>query len=1357
MRNSVDIELAEKWQQQRSNIEASLQQAFMQHAIDNSGLLTSARRGTLVADQLYELMLNFIVGKAGEAAVTAVAEQLAGQGMAMVTGGQMMRSLAQAHWLETAEPEVKAALLHKLADFQLLFMEKLARAREVIYQRRQESSQDALQQALHTQLEQQRHLRRTQEQWNQSINEILQLNARLARTTDESELLDEAVNGICQALNLADVTIYELHIPEQHWAVRTTTAAGRKPGHAIPAATLQLLDKVLGNDDEIISRYQSEKGENVLSMTLALRVGKKLLGAMIANSSGLKMGGYEGFPILLRTFAQNLAALWRNLFLLTETRQRAHELEILHGRYVDNIWNTETAALHATYSEDGLQIVRKLSKSSDDNQGRSIPLLVGGHSFGYIRLPDDVTLTHEETEFTQAVIREMASALNNAHLLQATRSYSTQLSVAAEVSRAATTILDRDRVIQEMVELIRDRFGLYYVGFYLIDEQNETAVLKAGTGNAGQLQLEQGHKHIIGGKSMVSHAIVSGQARLEQDVTQTEAFSHNPLLPHTRSELALPLRSRDRTIGALTVQSTEIAVFNSETMTVMQSLADQLAVTIENATLFAQVQTNLAETSRLYETSRRMSEARDQREVYQCLVDFAGQSNLADVVHAIIADPTAPDYFLVPALWSRVNIPYNVTDRFPRNKFQFGEKLTQNQLILLRDAQNDTSVDVFTRRLFKASNLRGSALIPIHLENEWLGTLALHCTEAKLFTNQELQPFLTLADQAAVILANQQLLQQTDSLYHIGRALSHALTREDALGIAVREVVKYTGAAQCRFVLYDKQTGIGTVAAEYLPTTFASTVQLPMLGDFAYEYLSEQRQPLLLEEKRANVPPEAVRRHVLQFGAKASLLIPAASQQELIGFMALDSSREKRLFSQTNIIFAQTVVDHLTTQIENIKLLDEALSRAQELITLNQIQSNISGILDLNGLAKIIYDQVGRLLDNTFFILARYESDTNLYRPILYVNEGQLLAAEPRRLLPGEALYQFLHNGEPLLADPSHPLMREGKTSSLDRAPKSSLWVPLLQEGLATGLICVQSHEARAYNENDRQLLRSIATQTSLAIANAQLFEKTQANVIELSRLFAGIQTANEQLRQLDQLKTQFLANMSHELRTPLNSIIGFSRVILKGIDGPLTTEQEEDLTSIYNNGQHLLMLINEILDMAKIEAGKMALAFEMVNIEDAAQATLSTMRSLIKEDVELLHDLEPELPLIEADPMRVRQILMNLLSNAAKYTDEGSILLQINRDSEARIHIAVRDTGIGIATEDFDKLFKAFEQVDSSTTRAMGGTGLGLPITEWLVTMHQGRIWVESELGMGSTFHVTLPLRQEVNTTELLPDPVTA
>jgi signal transduction histidine kinase/putative methionine-R-sulfoxide reductase with GAF domain len=638
----------------------------------------------------------------------------------------------------------------------------------------------------------------------------------------------------------------------------------------------------------------------------------------------------------------------------------------------------------------------------------ALPLQVRGRIIGALTVQSATADAFAPTLIStlQTMSDQLAVAIENAQLLQTAQRYSNQLSVAAEVSRAATTILERDRLITEVVELIRSRFDLYYVGLFLTDQEEQLAVLQAGTGEAGRVQVEQGHHLPLDGQSMVGQAITTNHFQVSQDVATATNFKPNPLLPDTRSEAALPLRVRDRIIGALTVQSSQLDAFTIEAITVLQSLTDQLAISIDNAGLFAQIETNLEETSDLYEASRRLSEAPDQDSTYQALINFAQMRNLCDVVH-IVNQPEAEvdrNIFIVTAkYWSRPGIVYDPPERFEMSQlapYDHPAETTQ-KFIIFADSQNEPSLSDELRHLLRTNDITRTPLLPIVTEGQWLGTIILHrLGEARPFTENELKALRTLADQSATILANQ--------------------------------------------------------------------------------------------------------------------------------------------------------------------------------------------------------------------------------------------------------------------------------------------------------------------------------------------------------RLFAEIQAANEKLRQLDQLKTQFLANMSHELRTPLNSIIGFSRVILKGIDGPITQEQEEDLNSIHNNGQHLLMLINEILDMAKIEAGKMMLAFEEVDLAETSYGAITAVRNIVEEKgVTLRAEIANNLPTIDADPVRLKQILINLLSNAAKYTEKGQIDLLVRPDGDDHVRIAVKDTGIGIAPEDHETLFRPFEQVDSSPTRVAGGTGLGLPLTKWMVTMHHGEIWFDSQIGKGTTFYVRLPLQQ--------------
>ncbi len=301
----------------------------------------------------------------------------------------------------------------------------------------------------------------------------------------------------------------------------------------------------------------------------------------------------------------------------------------------------------------------------------------------------------------------------------------------------------------------------------------------------------------------------------------------------------------------------------------------------------------------------------------------------------------------------------------------------------------------------------------------------------------------------------------------------------------------------------------------------------------------------------------------------------------------------------------------------------------------------------------------------------------------------------------------------------------------VDRFTSDSLVVPLRVGDQVIGVIELDEKADRSgWSEEDHALARAVAQELAVAFQDARSYQLTQQALVEM--------------READRLKSQFLANMSHELRTPLNSIIGFSRVILKGIDGPITESQEEDLSAIYNAGQHLLGLINNILDLSKIEAGKMELAFTDVDLREIIHGVMSTATGLVKDKpIELITDIPDDLPMVQADNIRIRQVLLNLVSNAGKYTEQGHIGISartIHRQGRSEVVIAVFDTGPGIAASDQERIFEPFSQVDASPTRKTGGTGLGLSISRHLVELHGGTIWVESIPGEGSTFAFTLP-----------------
>jgi len=292
-----------------------------------------------------------------------------------------------------------------------------------------------------------------------------------------------------------------------------------------------------------------------------------------------------------------------------------------------------------------------------------------------------------------------------------------------------------------------------------------------------------------------------------------------------------------------------------------------------------------------------------------------------------------------------------------------------------------------------------------------------------------------------------------------------------------------------------------------------------------------------------------------------------------------------------------------------------------------------------------------------------------------------------------------------------------------------ALTLPLEVRGEAIGQLAVAGVEQ--VSPEAVKLAKAIATQASIHLETLRLNEELQKRAAEL--------------QEMDRLKSGFLANMSHELRTPLNSILGFSDVMLMELDGPLTPNMNDDLRLIQKNGQHLLHLINDVLDMAKIESGRMNLnpeKFRLHNMLEEVNSITSTLASEKNLSLFIEEDSDQEIE-IYADNTRLRQVMINLVNNAIKFTEKGKIAIRASKLDNTTVLISVKDTGIGISADKLEDVFQEFMQVDTSTTRKAGGTGLGLPISRKLVEMHGGRLWVESTGvdGEGSTFFVELPL----------------
>ncbi|HRQ40964.1 MAG TPA: ATP-binding protein [Chloroflexota bacterium] len=407
----------------------------------------------------------------------------------------------------------------------------------------------------------------------------------------------------------------------------------------------------------------------------------------------------------------------------------------------------------------------------------------------------------------------------------------------------------------------------------------------------------------------------------------------------------------------------------------------------------------------------------------------------------------------------------------------------------------------------------------------------------------------------------------------------------------------------------------------------------------------------------------------------------------------------------------------------------ELADRVQQLNLINQVGRSAISHLELTELLT----EVVKLIRQSFNFYAVGILLVDRERGEVYLSAADTVEDMP--IAPGafaikiesqSIITQVVKTGRPLVAN---DVAQNSYYLPADRLPRvrSEIGLPLKVGDEVIGVLEIQHSEMHAFSPEDVQVLQTLSDQIAATIRNAQLFQAAEGARLEAE--------------EANFLKSQFLANMSHELRTPLNAIINFAYLMSLGVDGPLTAEQQDMLNRIGDSGRHLLGLINDILDLAKIESGRIDLFLEKVYLPEVIHGVMSTAVGLTRGKSITLHTaVADDLPLVQADRNRVRQVLLNLVSNAAKFTDFGDITVRAASDGEQWVTVSVTDTGIGIRPDDIPRAFSEFVQLDGHMARRTGGTGLGLPIAKKFIEMHGGQIWVESEPGQGSTFYFTLP-----------------
>jgi len=971
-------------------------------------------------------------------------------------------------------------------------------------------------------------------------------------------------------------------------------------------------------------------------------------------------------------------------------------------------------------------------------------LSIFGRALGFLSFisPNPLTgLSEEHIRRIRTVADQVAVALENRRLLEETSRRAAQLATAAEVSAAASSILSLDELLPQTAELIRQRFDLYYVGIFLLDETGRWAVLRAGTGEAGRQMLAAGHKLEVGGKSMIGWCTANARARIALDVGTEAIRFDNPLLPLTRSEMALPLISRGRVIGAMTIQSDRPAAFTEEDITALQTMADQLATAIENARLFAETSQTLTETRELFEASRAIGAATTPAEVARALVQYVARTGL-DLARVLVVDtPEEPTHVVMGEHWAvdgRPVHPYGT--RLHLADFGLRQFIQPTEAFTVEDIYADPRVDAQARTVLEVLRLRSFALVPISIGQRMLGALLVGRDTPYAFPEKLVRNLWTLCGQAAIAMENLRLLEETrrrarelEAINEIGRTISSVLDPQALM----RQIVDITKSrfgyhfvgillTEDRRLVFEDGSTIGDSDRRLPPRSMTLEIDRPGITTDA----ARTGQPVVVNDVMSD--PRYITVPELS-ATRAELAVPIEVKGRVVGVLDVQSDRPNA-FTQSDVLLMTSLASQAGVALENARLFAETEAAARRRALISEVLQVAATTMDPEDLLRRAASAISRQLEMPTFVMA-WEPESETLRLVTVQDPtGQEISPPRPDVRMGRQQAQPMVEA---LFRPDVTVLRDIPRLAYGRMVGIShqwglvdaAFAPLVIRGQPLGLLALGRQPGHPpIDEGEMEFLRIIAGNLSVAWENARLYQE-------------AVETA-ERLKEVDRLKSQFLANMSHELRTPLNSIIGFSRVILKGIDGPITDQQRQDLEAIFNSGQHLLGLINDILDISKIEAGKMELSFEPTDLGEIIRGVMSTAIALVKDKpVELQQSVPADLPTIIADSRRVRQVLLNLVSNAAKFTDRGFIRVEARVEGDFVV-ISVSDSGIGIPPEKLPHIFEAFTQVDASPSRKYGGTGLGLTISKSFVELHGGRIWVESEVGKGSTFTFTLPIQ---------------
>lgn len=965
-----------------------------------------------------------------------------------------------------------------------------------------------------------------------------------------------------------------------------------------------------------------------------------------------------------------------------------------------------------------------------------VPITVNERVLGLVALADarPYAFTEANTRLLQTLSSSVGVAIENARLfnetqrlLRETEQRAAELSVINSVQQGLASKLDMQSIYDLVGNKIRDIF------------RTEVVYIAVRDGDRPDLinipyYIDQGRRvwidPLVPGEGITSRVIQSGQPVVcgsAEESAKLGAIGD----PDDRSQsyLGVPILLGNAVIGVASLQSYQRNAFREADVRLLSTLAASMGVALENARLFGETQ------RLLHESAQRNQELATINKIQQALVsklDFQAVIDLfGDEIMRILPPPqeNAHTYSVYIALFdpkiNKIWFPYLIDglgNRFTEAPVEIGPGLTSKILLsgeplLLRTLQEQIEQGVVPFSDERLDETSASWLgVPIRIGDRVIGVFSVQDPRPDLFTESDVRLMTTLAASLGVALENARLFTETQRLLKE--------TEQRAAELATVNTVSAAMVGELDL------SALINLVGEQMRSIFKADIAYVALLDevsnmiaFPYMY-GEEFTPIpygegiaskVLETGEPVLINEQLDKQVAEIGAtmvgrqsRSYLGVPIVVSGKAVGVLSVQSTTQEGVFTESHLRLLATIAANVGIALHNAQLFNEI--KRQQSFT-QETQRRLADIISFLPDATLVIDREGRVI-----------SWNRAMEEMTGIAASDMLGKSDY-----EYALPFYGERRPILLDLVHMPSEEfeAKYASIQR----------------TGGIVMGETYTPALKGGGRYLY---ATASALRDANGELLGaiETIRDITDRKRGEEELRKAKAEAEQANQAKTSFLANMSHELRTPLNAIIGFTRIVRRKAEGVLPVKQTENLDKVLVSAEHLLNLINTVLDIAKIEAGRMDVLAANFRIAALIDLCANTAQPLLRPNVVLAKDVDERLGIVHSDQDKIRQIVLNLLSNAAKFTHKGRIVLAARQEAADTLCISVADTGVGISPEALPRIFREFQQADNSTTRQYGGTGLGLAISRNLAKLLGGDISVDSELGKGSTFSLRIPIQ---------------